>query len=371
MHTNRRSFLAGAATAALVVAVTPAQPRSRPSGAPAETAPAPAALEAFLRIARDGTVTFVAPCIEMGQGSQTALAVIAADELGADPSRLTVMMAPVDPVYNVPGTAMQHVSGSQSVRRWEQPLRRSAVLAREMLVLAAAQAWSVPPDTCRTENGAVLHPSSGRREGFGELAAAAAALPVPAGNPPLRTDRTLVGRDIPRLDIPAKVDGSAVYGADVRLPGMVYAAIRQAPVFRAKLLSVDAEAVKGRRGIVDVVRMGDAVAVVADSYWRAQRAVDDLDVRFATPPQSRYDTAAIIEAQRLQLGSPTAVTAIQSGDPYSALDVGDAVTRDYRVPYLYHATMETMTCTVRIADGRCEYWVPRSGCRPWRSLVPG
>ena len=365
MRATRRSLLKGSAAASLVVAVGGVRLALRPDEAAAAGAgPLPTPLGAFLRIGADETVTFVAPCVEMGQGSQTALAVIAADELGADPSRLSVVMAQIDPAYNVPGTTMQYVSGSQSVRRWDQPLRRSAAAAREMLVAAAARAWSVPPETCQAEGGAVLHAPTGRRMTFGALAGAASALPVPA-DPVLRTGRTLVGRDIPRLDIPSKVDGSAVFGADVRLPGMVYAARRQSPVFRAKLVSVDVAAVAGRRGVIEVVKLADAAAVVADSYWRAQAAVDALDLRFASPPQARYTTAGIAESHRLQLESPTAVTAIRSGDAEAVMDGAEVSSADYRVPYLYHATMETMTCTVSISDGSCEYWVPTQ----WMSAV--
>lgn len=353
---SRRALFKAAAVGALVIAI-PDAGVSAPGGGPAK-------LGAFLRIDADGAVTFIAPCIEMGQGSQSGLAVIAADELGADYARVSVQMAPIDPAYNVPGTPIQYVAGSQSIRRWDQPLRRSAAAAREMLVAAAARGWGVDPASCMAANGTVSHPASGRSLGFGALAADAALLPVPE-KPVLRVGRMLAGRPTQRLDMPSKVDGSAIFGADVRLPGMVYAAIRQSPVFRAKLLSVDAKPIEGRRGIIQVVKLPDAVAVVADSWWRAQAAVDLLEVTFAATPQGRYSNDDIAASQRLQLDSPVAVTAIQSGNSYAAMDGNEAISADYHVPYLYHATIETMTCTVSLSADRCEYWVPTQ----WMSAV--
>lgn len=210
----------------------------------------------------------------------------------------------------------------------------------------------------------MIHTASGRRRTFGALAGAAAKLTVPE-NPLLRQVQNLVGRHVPRLDIPEKVDGRAVFGIDVRVPGMVYAAIRQAPVFRSRLLSVDADAIKGMRGIVDVVKLPDAVAVVADSYWRAQKALDLVKASFALPPQARYTTEDIIESQRLQLGSPVAVTAVQAGNSYTVMDRNATIQADFRAPYLYHATMETMNCTVSLTDDKCEYWLPTQ----WMSAV--
>lgn len=351
---GRRALLKGGAASGLVLAL--GLPGFRATAAQDATG-GMAPLGAFLRIGTDDLVTVIAPTHEMGQGATSALAVIVADELGADWSRVVLAHPSLDPAYNFPGTQLQYTAGSAMVRRWNLPLRRSAAAARHMLIEAAARQWSVPAEACRAEGGRVLHASSGRSASFGSLALAASKLPPPA-NPALRADGTLIGKRLPRLDVPSKVDGSAIFGADVRLPGMVYASIRQSPVFGAKLASVNADAVAGQRGIIEVVKLPDAVAVVADSWWRAQKAVEALDVRFTSTPQGRLTTQGIAESQRIQLDSPFAVTAIQTGDVFPATDGADFVTADYRVPYLYHATLETMTCTVRLSDDKLEYWVP-------------
>lgn len=349
---GRRALLKGGVASGLLLALGLPGP-----GAAAQSIGGTVPLGAFLRIGTDDLVTVIAPTHEMGQGATSALAVIVADELGADWSRLSLAHPSLDAAYNFPGTQIQYTAGSAMVRRWNLPLRRSAAAARHMLIDAASRQWSVPAEACRAEGGRVLHPASGRSASFGSLALAASKVPPPE-NPVLRTGSTLIGTRMPRLDIPSKVDGTATFGADVRLPGMVYAAIRQSPVFGAKLASVNADAVTGRRGVIEVVRLPDAVVVVADSWWRAQGALEALDVRFMSTPQGKLTTKGIAESQRIQLDSPFAVTAIQTGDVSPAMEGGEVLTADYRVPYLYHATLETMTCTVRLSDDKLEYWVP-------------
>lgn len=302
---SRRAFMRGSAAAGLVVAIGLPTP-----GAASLPAPGVAALGAFLRIAGDGSVTVVAPCVEMGQGSHTALAMIVADEAGADWTRVSVVAPPVAAVYRTPGRPMQNTSGSQMVRRWNTPLRK----------------------------------------------AAAAALPEPA-EPTLRSGRTIVGGNPKRLDIPSKVNGSAVYGIDVRVPGMLFAAIRQAPVFGGRLVSVDDAAVRGRSGVVEVVRLPNAVAVVADSFWRAKTAADALEPTFSAPSTSEVTTDDIMRSQRIQLDNPVATVAIDSGGP--GIPAGSTVlTADYSVPFLHHATMEPMACTAHLTEDRFEFWVP-------------
>lgn len=350
---GRRALLKGGAAGGLLLAL--GRPGRHVAGAQAaQDSGGTTSLGAFLRIGTDGSVTVVVPTHEMGQGATSALALIIADELGADWSRVSLAHPSLDPAYNFPGTQVQYTAGSAMVRRWNLPLRRSAAAARYMLIEAASRQWSVPAEVCRTEGGRVLHPASGRSASFGSLALAASKLPQPS-SPALRTDGALVGKHLPRLDVPSKVDGTAVYGADVRIPGLVYAAIRQSPVFGAKLAYVNADAIAGQRGIIEVVKLADAVAVVEDSWWRAQKAVEVLDVRFTSTPQGRLTTKGIAESQRIQLDSPFAVTAIQSGDVFPTLEGTEVVTADYRVPYLYHATLETMTCTVRLSDDKLEY----------------
>lgn len=350
---SRRALLKGGAAGGLLLA----------AGLTGVTALAQApagagALGLFLRVDANGAVTVLAPCMEMGQGSYTALAMIVADELAADWSAVSVVPAPLGAGYRLPGVPIQHTSGSQMVRSWNAPLRRSAAAAREMLTLAAARQWSVEPASCSVEGGKVVHAASGRSLGFGELVAEAARLPVPP-QPALIGKRSVVGRQVQRLDIPAKVDGSAQFGVDVRLPGMVYAAIRQAPVYGTKLVSVDAKTVEGRPGVIDVVKLPDGVAVVADRFWRAKAAVEALQPRFTTTQQSKLSTREIARAQGLLLDSPVARTAVHTGDVLEGMArARSPVTSDFFVPYLHHATMEPMTCTVQLSADKLEFWVP-------------
>lgn len=351
---RRRGFLQGAAAGGLLLAVGLPVPHAQ-TAAPASAA---APLGAFIRVAGDGAVTLIAPCVEMGQGSHTALAMILADELGADWNQVAVQAPPIGAAYRTPGRGIQNTSASLMVRRWNEPLRRSAAAAREMLTAAAAAQWGVRADACSAREGAIVHEASGRRLGFGEVAAAAAKLPAPK-EPVLRKGPGAVaGQRLRRLDIPSKVDGSARYGIDVRVPGMLYAAIRQSPVYGAKLTGVDEKGVRARRGVVDVVKLPDAVAVVADSFWRAKAAVAALEPSFSATPHANVGSKDIGAAQRLQLQSPLAMPGIVAGDADAALAAAATrVSADYDVPFLHHATMEPMTCTVSVTDQGCELWL--------------
>lgn len=353
---SRRQVLKAAASSGLLLAVGIHDVAAQASQAVPELDPTK--FGAFVRIAPDGRISLVAPCVEMGQGSHSALAMILADELGADWTKVSVEAPPLGVPYRTPGRGIQNTSASQMVRRWNAPLRRSAAAAREMLTAAAASQWGVAPDTCLVKDGFVQHEASGRRLGFGELAAAAAKLPEPK-EPVLRKGpSSIIGQPLQRLDIPSKVDGSALFGIDVRVPGMLYAAIRQSPVFGAKLASVDEKGVRSRPGVVDVVKLPDAVAVVADSFWRAKSAIALLEPTFAPTPNATITSKKIQAAQRHQLQSPVAVPAIVSGDASTAMAAAKTkITADYDVPFLHHATMEPMTCTASVTDQGCELWV--------------
>jgi len=349
LQLGRRAVLAGAG---LVVAVGP------PVARHADAADAPALLGAFIRIGPDGGVTVVTPCFELGQGSTTGLAMIVADELGADWAQVSIQAPPLDPAYRVPGRPIQSTSGSQMVRRWFVPLRKAAAAARAMLTEAAARRWSVDPAACTVSNGHVVHAATGRSAPFGDLAAAAASLPQPQGAP-LRTTFTIVGTPARRFDIPAKVDGSAQYGIDVRVPGMAYAAIRQSPVFGARLVSVDDAALRGRRGVIEVVKLPEAVVVVADSFWRAKAAAEALEVVFSDVPQGAVSSDGIAAQRQARLAGAGVPVAIEAGDAPAVLAAaGKVITSDFAVPFLYHAPMEPVTCTAHVTDTRCELWIP-------------
>lgn len=349
---SRRTVLIGGGAAALTVAVAiPVQVLAQAAGHAAR-------LGAFISIAGDGGITIVTPCFELGQGSQTGLAMIVADELGADWAQISIRTPELNVAYRTPGRPVQNTSGSQMIRRWFTPLRKSAAAAREMLTEAAAAQWSVGVSACQVVNSEVVHAASGRRASFGSLAAAAARLPQPE-NPALRTAFTIVGTPARRFDILAKVNGSAIYGMDIRLPGLTYAAVRQAPVFGAKLVSVGDDGIRGRRGIVGIVKLSDAVAVVADSFWRAQSAVEALDVVFSGVPQNGVTSKRIFDEQAARLAAGDAAKAIETGDARAALSAARTVVQsDFRVPFLYHAPIEPMNCTVDLTGDRCNLWLP-------------
>jgi isoquinoline 1-oxidoreductase beta subunit len=346
-------------------------------------------LATWLKITPAGEIVVIVPHCEMGQGSQTALAMMLADELDADWARVRVEEAPALPDYanghilrgfvgGLPGMPKaldrgfeyltyrvtrlndyQVTGGSVSIRGTGQfGMRVTGAAARSMLVDAAAARWGVPAAECTAKLSQVSHAASGRSAGYGELADAAAKLDVPV-HPRLKTpaEFTIIGTPRRRFDLPAKTDGSAVYAVDVRPPGLLYAAVRAAPVFGGQLQSVDSQAVEGRAGVRQVVRLSNAVAVVADSTWRAQQALAALEPVFSDAGNAAVTTASWFERQGAALSGEELKKDLVVGDAMQALpQAAKRIEAEYRVPFLYHATMEPMSATVQIADGRCEIW---------------
>jgi isoquinoline 1-oxidoreductase beta subunit len=360
---TRREFLrAGALTGAgLVIAF------HLPSLSRAETAAA-AGLEpnAYLRVAPDGTITVLIARTEMGQGSSTALAMLVAEELGAEWGKVRIEQAIPAKVYGDMSTG-----GSRAIRSLWKPMRVAGAQAREMLVAAAAARWKVAASACRAEEGAVVHAASGRRLAFGALVAAAAKLPVPAApalreKPPFR----VIGTSPARLDGPAKVTGGAVFGADVRLPGMLYAAVAQCPVFGGKAASFDPAAALAVPGVVRVERVGGDVAVLARGTWAAFRGRRALRVTWDEGTLATLDSAAI-RARFAELAARPGLLVRREGSGAAALD-GAARTLEavYEVPFLAHAPMEPMNCTAHVRTDRCEVWVPtQSGSGAWAAAA--
>jgi isoquinoline 1-oxidoreductase beta subunit len=281
VNVSRRDFLGLSALAGGGLILGVALPVSVSGRAKAQTAGAAAvpALNAFVRIAPDGTVTIVANHSEMGQGAYTTGALLVAEELDADWSRVRVEPATVDPAYNHPLFPMQITGGSTtSWSEWTR-LRTAGAAARAMLVTAAAQTWSVDASSCRTEKSVVVHDASGRRAKYGELVEKASLLAPPA-EPSLKDpkDFRLLGKPTKRLDTPDKTNGKAIFGIDVNLPGMKVALIARPPVFGAKLKSFDAAKTKAVHGVRDVIAIDRGVAVVADGFWPAKLGRDALDV---------------------------------------------------------------------------------------------
>jgi isoquinoline 1-oxidoreductase subunit beta len=309
---------------------------------------------AYLRVAPDGTVTVMIARSELGQGSSTALAMLVAEELEADWRKVRIEQA-------VPGAAYGDMStgGSNSIRSLWKPMREAGAQARELLVGAAAARWKVDRAACHAASGEVVHEASGRRLGFGALAAAAAKLPVPAA--PALKDRArhhVIGTAPARLDAPAKVDGSAVFGADVRVPGMLYASVAPCPVFGGKATSFDPAAALQIPGVVRVERVGDGVAVLAKSTWAAFRGREALRVTWDEGPLAALDSAAI-RAKFAELAKQPGQIVRHEGAGGAAL-AGAARTLEavYEVPYLAHTPMEPMNCTAHVRGGACEIWVP-------------
>ncbi|MDB5028983.1 MAG: xanthine dehydrogenase family protein molybdopterin-binding subunit [Candidatus Eremiobacteraeota bacterium] len=311
---------------------------------------------AWVRIAPDDTVTVVLNKSEMGQGVATGLPTILADELDASMDRVRTEFAPADPRYADGGDMV--TGGSTSVADSWMPLRHAGATARAMLIAAAAKQWGVDAAACTTRDGVVYHQPSNRSASYGSLAAVAATLPVPT-NVPLKTpDRfTLIGKQSRRLDLASKVNGTTVYGIDVQIPGMVYAAIARSPVFGGRVKSFDATKAKAVPGVTDVVQVSNGVAVVAKNTWAAFQGQQALQIVWDEGPNAKMSTASLFtDAERLAKQHKGERVAASRGNPDTA--TGTVVEAVYRGPSLAHATMEPMNATADVRDGKCEIWAP-------------
>jgi len=314
---------------------------------------------AFLRIAPDDTITVIVHKSEMGQGVYTSLPMLVAEELEADWSKIRVEFAPAHAdYYHTQWGPYQGTGGSTSVNSTWLQLRRAGATAREVLVSAAAQRWKVSPDECEAAKGFVVHEASGRRLSFGAVADGAARLPVPEEALLKDPDEfTIIGRPVKRLDGPAKVNGQAVFGIDVTLPGMLTAVVARPPVFGARLKGFDAEAAKALPGVRHVVAIGAGVAVVADGFWAAKKGRDALQVRWDEGPSAYLSTEALWSRYAALVERPGLV-AKRTGDPQPVL-AGAAKTLDavYQVPHLAHAPMEPLNCVADVRADGCDIWV--------------
>jgi isoquinoline 1-oxidoreductase subunit beta len=348
------------------------------------------ALNAWVKITPDGSVTVAVSHQEMGQGVYTSLPMLVAEEMDADWNRVRAEQAPVDKIYGnyvilgdgLPISPEDHgtvatvvrwvgfkmgeelgvlaTGGSTSVRDAWEPMRIAGASAREMLVNAAAVRWKVAPNECTTANSFVIHKVSGRKLGYGELTMDVAGM-TPPHAPRLkeRKDYRLLGKPVPRLDVHAKVTGKAEFGIDVRLPDMIYAAVAQCPVFGGKLASYDETAVKSLPGVQAVVAIPQGVAVVAGSYWRAKNALTQLPITWDEGPNATLDSNAIQAQFVRDLEHGRATKYRGDGDAAAAIGMAaKTIEAQYQVPFLAHATMEPMNCTAMIKDGKCEVWAP-------------
>ena len=313
---------------------------------------------AFIRIAPDGSITLFMPQAEMGQGTHTSMSMLLAEELEVTPEQVRLEHAPPDDKpYANPLFGEQITGASSSIRMFYEPLRRAGATARAMLIAAAAASWNVHAASCRAREGVVTHTPTGRTLSYGALAAKAATVPVPdkiALKDP--KDFTLIGTPAKRPDTPSKVNGTAQYGIDVRLPGMLIATVAASPVLGGKVAGLDDEKAKAVPGVRQIVQLDDAVAVVADHMWAAKQGSAALEIRWEDGPNAKVSTADVVEG--LAKASETAgVTARQDGDPASALaGAAKKVEAVYESPFLAHATMEPMNCTVHVRRDGCEVW---------------
>jgi isoquinoline 1-oxidoreductase subunit beta len=353
----RRDFLriGAAAGGGLLIGVTLP---GRAQGGGGAVGPAPFAPNAFVRIGLDDSVTVIVGKAEMGQGVYTALAMLVAEELEADWAKLRVLSAPVDPAYNHTDFGIQMTGGSSSVSSEWDRMREAGAVARLLLVSAAAQTWGVDASACRAEGGYVLHAPSGRRLSYGALSQTAATL-TPPGEVPLKDAKQfkILGRAMPRLDTPGKVDGSARFALDVNLPGMLVALVLRPPVFGATLLKVDAARARQIPGVRAVVTIPQGVAVAATGFWAAKKGREALVVEWSSPAGAASSTDEL-RAQYAALAATPGRVAKNTGDAAAAL-AGAATTRsaEYDVPFLAHAMMEPLNCVVDLRADRCEIWV--------------
>ena len=311
---------------------------------------------AFLRITADNQVTVICGLSEMGQGVHTAIPMLIAEELEADWSKIKVEQAPADPAFANPFLGFQATGGSSSVRTSWEPMLKAGAAAREMLIAAAAQTWHANKADCHAEKGLVIH-KSGKKLSYGQLAARAAAQPVPV-DIKLKEAKNfkIVGKGAKRLDTPAKLNGTAVFGMDVRLPGMLTAVVARAPVAGGRVASFNADKARAMPGVKHVVQIGSGVAAVADGYWNAKKARDALEVKWDDGPAASLSSAGIRKTFG-DLAEQAGTVGLTRGDTNAALaGAVKKIEAVYETPYLAHACMEPMNCTASVKADSVEIW---------------
>src|SRR6266481_3151289 len=356
---SRRVLLTGSLAGGFLLAfhlplraLTPNEPVQPPDDTTGKFAPS-----AFIRIDNAGKTTLVMPQVEMGQGIYTAVAMILAEELDADFSKVTLEHAPPnEKLYANPAFGIQATGNSNSIRAFWKPLRNAGAGARAMLVQAAAHQWQVEPASCTTANGEVTHKESGRKLSYGALAAAASSQ-TPPKDVALKDpkDFTLIGTPLKRFDTPDKVNGKAVYGIDAMLPGMKFATVAACPVFGGKVGKVDDSAARKIPGVQQIVVLDDMVAVVGDHMWAAKKGLDALKVTWDEGPNARISSKDIWQDLRAASEKDGAV-AKSIGDIAKGLATGEKLEAAFELPFLAHATMEPLNATVHFKPDSCEIW---------------
>ena len=317
----------------------------------------------WLKVNSDDTVRIMLTQLEMGQGVMTSMPMLVAEELDMDWAKIKTEWTPADARYGNPNFGGQQLTaGSNSVRGMWKILRSAGAAARLMLVTAAAQTWSVPESSLTTEKGEVVHKASGRRLKYGALVDKAAALPVPK-EVTLKEPKnfTLMGKSVPRLDIPEKVNGSAVFGMDVKLPGLLTARVVRCPVFGGKVASFNADKAKAVPGVKHVVQISSGVAVVADNYWTANKGAQALEIVWDEGKLATLNSADIMKKYADLAKQPGKVARNQGNADTALASSPKKFDRVFEAPFLAHATMEPMNCTADVKAGSCDVYVPTQG----------
>ncbi len=351
-NTSRRNFLKTSAALSGGLMVGFQLPAF---GATASTA---TAMNGWVRVGSDNTITIICHRSEMGQGTYTSIPMLVAEELEVDVSRVKIEMAGADPMYINSLLGGQLTGGSTSVRDAFDSMRKAGAQARMMLISAAANEWKIPESDCRAENGTVVS-KGGKKLFYGQLATKAATLPVPK-EVALKDAKAwkIIGKPVKRLDTPAKVTGKAEYGIDVQLPGLLIASLAQCPVLGGKPISVDDAKAKSMPGVIAVVKIDDGVAVVAKSFWQAKTARDALNITWDNGKGATLSSAGISQGLKDALAKPAA-TLKKTGDVDKAMNgAAKKLEASYELPFLAHATMEPMNFTADVRADGCDIYGP-------------
>jgi isoquinoline 1-oxidoreductase beta subunit len=350
-NTSRRNFLKTGALLSgglMISFVVPGATRLK--GADTDFSP-----NAYLRVGTDDSIHVVLAHSEMGQGIWTTLTMLIAEELDADWSKIHVEHSPAGDPYKHTAFGVQITGGSSTTWSEFDRYRKAGATARTLLVTAAAKKFGVRPDECKTENGFVI--AGNKRASYGELAASAATLPPPA-DVPLRTakDWKYIGKGMKRLDAPAKVNGTAKFGMDMQFPGMLTAVMAHPPIYGSKVKSFDATKAKAIVGVRDVVQVSTGVAVIADHFWAAKKGRDALKIEWLPGELASFDSVTQLKEFK-QLAATKGLPAVKKGDVNSGMSKAvKIVEAEFAFPYLTHAAMEPINCTVKIENGTCEIW---------------
>ncbi len=348
------------------------------------------ALNAYVKISKDGSISIAIPQAEMGQGVYTSLAMLVAEELEVDLAAVQVEAAPIDPVYaNVTAImdtlpfsdghhrgeatvgawgmgkmggllGIQATGGSTSVRNSWTPMQQAGATARHMLIQAAASKWGVSAFDCKAEAGSVVHKGGEKKASYAQLVEIAARQDIPEDLPlKAASSRQVIGTSQKRIDIPDKVTGSATFGVDVDLPDMAYAAVKLCPVFGGTVTSYDESAIRSMPGVIKAVGFETGVAVIADSFWRAKKAVEALPVTFDEGENAALSSEKIFDMFEASLEGPEGRSYAEEGDATAEFENAPSlISARYKVPFLAHACMEPMNCTALVGDNEVEIWVP-------------